>query len=86
VLFNLAAPFIIDFFFDAFKKVMPYVDILFGNETEALTLGKKMGWGVRSCYYYLFLTFSTCRKIPLTLLNELQDGKRQTEEELEWLS
>lgn len=32
--FNLAAPFICSFFKDQVLKVMPYVDILFGNESE----------------------------------------------------
>lgn len=30
---NLSAPFISQFFKEAMMKVMPYVDILFGNET-----------------------------------------------------
>ena len=42
---NLSAPFIPQFFTDAFDATMPYVDILFGNETEAATLGEKKGWG-----------------------------------------
>merc|ERR1711988_1399729 len=25
---------------------MPYVDIMFGNETEAQTMGEKMGWAM----------------------------------------
>lgn len=31
--FNLSAPFISEFFKDSLMKVIPYVDILFGNET-----------------------------------------------------
>jgi len=34
---NLSAPFISQFFKDPLMKAMPYVDILFGNETEAQT-------------------------------------------------
>lgn len=30
---NLSAPFISEFFKDSLMKVMPYVDVLFGNET-----------------------------------------------------
>ncbi|KAJ3610264.1 hypothetical protein NHX12_022358 [Muraenolepis orangiensis] len=37
---NLAAPFISQFFQSDLMKVMPYVDILFGNETEAAAFGK----------------------------------------------
>ena len=38
---NLAAPFIIDFFTDALKSVLPYADIVVGNETEGQAFGKK---------------------------------------------
>ncbi|XDV50298.1 hypothetical protein PO909_019375, partial [Leuciscus waleckii] len=34
---NLSAPFICEFFKEALMKVMPYVDILFGNETVSIT-------------------------------------------------
>ena len=27
------------------NAVIPYVDIMFGNETEAAAMGEKMGWG-----------------------------------------
>jgi adenosine kinase len=42
---NLSAPFIIDFFWDQLNAVLPYTDIIFGNEHEAATLGKKLGLG-----------------------------------------
>lgn len=35
-LFNLSAPFLPQFFKDQLASVLPYVDVLFGNETEAL--------------------------------------------------
>ncbi|KAK8950413.1 Adenosine kinase 2 [Platanthera guangdongensis] len=41
---NLSAPFICEFFRDAQEKVMPYVDYIFGNETEAKTFSKVHGW------------------------------------------
>ncbi|KAG0493790.1 hypothetical protein HPP92_004784 [Vanilla planifolia] len=41
---NLSAPFICEFFRDAQDKVLPYVDFLFGNETEARTFSKVHGW------------------------------------------
>jgi len=44
-LFNLAAPFIIQFFFEQLSALLPYVDVLFSNESEAATFGEKMGWG-----------------------------------------
>ncbi|XP_016090428.1 adenosine kinase-like [Sinocyclocheilus grahami] len=41
---NLSAPFICEFFKEALMKVMPYVDILFGNETEAATFAQEQGF------------------------------------------
>ncbi|KAK3404964.1 hypothetical protein EUGRSUZ_K01249 [Eucalyptus grandis] len=41
---NLSAPFICEFFKDAQEKVLPYMDIVFGNETEARTFSKVHGW------------------------------------------
>jgi len=40
-MFNLAAPFLVDFFTDKLKSVLPYTDIVIGNETEGATFGKK---------------------------------------------
>uniref|UniRef100_A0A2P2K177 Adenosine kinase n=1 Tax=Rhizophora mucronata TaxID=61149 RepID=A0A2P2K177_RHIMU len=44
---NLSAPFICEFFKDAQEKFLPYMDFLFGNETEARTFSKVHGWEVR---------------------------------------
>jgi len=41
---NLAAPFICEFFTEALMKVFPYMDYVFGNETEARTFAKAQGW------------------------------------------
>lgn len=41
---NLSAPFICEFFKDALMEVMPYVDILFGNETEAAMFAREQGF------------------------------------------
>ncbi|KAG6427437.1 hypothetical protein SASPL_111682 [Salvia splendens] len=41
---NLSAPFICEFFKDVQAKVIPYIDYLFGNETEARTFSKVHGW------------------------------------------
>uniref|UniRef100_A0A3Q1FY97 Adenosine kinase n=1 Tax=Acanthochromis polyacanthus TaxID=80966 RepID=A0A3Q1FY97_9TELE len=38
---NLSAPFISQFFKDNLMQVMPYVDVLFGNETEAAAFAKE---------------------------------------------
>jgi len=37
---NLSAPFIPEFFTERLMSVLPYIDILFGNETEAATFAK----------------------------------------------
>ncbi|RXM36871.1 Adenosine kinase [Acipenser ruthenus] len=41
---NLSAPFVSQFFKEPMMKVMPYVDILFGNETEAATFAREQGF------------------------------------------
>ncbi|XP_077999007.1 uncharacterized protein LOC144451955 isoform X2 [Glandiceps talaboti] len=38
---NLSAPFLCQFFCDPMMDVMPYVDILYGNETECVTFAKQ---------------------------------------------
>jgi len=40
---NISAPFLIDFFYDKLSAVLPYVDVLFGNEHEFEAFGKKLG-------------------------------------------
>ncbi|XP_033756472.1 adenosine kinase-like isoform X2 [Pecten maximus] len=42
---NLSAPFICQFFKDPLMELMPFVDILFGNETEAETFAKEHNFG-----------------------------------------
>lgn len=42
---NLSAPFIPQFFKDNLAKVFPYIDILFGNETETLAFAKEQKLG-----------------------------------------
>ena len=41
---NIGAPFIPEFFSDALLSVLPYTDILFGNETEAQAFAKNQKW------------------------------------------
>ena len=41
---NLSAPFITQFFADPLNAALPYVDILFGNESEAEAFGKQHGY------------------------------------------
>lgn len=41
---NIGAPFIPEFFGDALHSVLPYTDILFGNETEAQSFAKAQKW------------------------------------------
>lgn len=42
---NLSAPFLIQFFKDQMMSVMPYADIVFGNETEAATYAETCNLG-----------------------------------------
>lgn len=42
---NLSAPFIMAVFKEPLMKLLPYCDIVFGNETEASEFGKIMDWG-----------------------------------------
>nr|KAJ0228615.1 hypothetical protein LSAT_V11C100033370 [Lactuca sativa] len=41
---NLSTPFICEFSKDAQEKALPYVDYVFGNETETRTFSKVIGW------------------------------------------
>jgi adenosine kinase len=43
---NLSAPFIAQFFKDQVDQVLPYVDLLFGNESEAEAYAESHEWGV----------------------------------------
>jgi len=43
--FNVSAAFIVDFFHAQLMSVLPYADILFGNDDEFRSLGKKNDWG-----------------------------------------
>lgn len=44
---NLSAPFIIQFFGEQLKAVLPYVDILFSNDDEARTFAEAQGFGTQ---------------------------------------
>jgi len=43
--FNLSAPFIVQFFNEQLSSVLPYADIIFGNESEAKALSDFNKWG-----------------------------------------
>lgn len=43
---NLSAPYISEFYSDQLKEVLPYTDILFGNETEAQAFSDKFNFKV----------------------------------------
>lgn len=45
---NLSAPFISQFFKEPLMAVMPYIDILFGNESEALTFAQQQNFGTEN--------------------------------------
>ncbi|XP_070544618.1 adenosine kinase-like isoform X2 [Ptychodera flava] len=46
---NLSAPFLCQFFKEPMMDCMPYVDILFGNETEAAIFSKEQNLGTEDC-------------------------------------
>ena len=48
LIMNLSAPFISQFFKEPLMAVMPYVDILFGNESEALTFANEQNFGTEN--------------------------------------
>jgi len=41
---NLSGPWVCEFHSENLLKILPYVDIIFGNEGEAAALAKKLGW------------------------------------------
>jgi adenosine kinase len=45
---NLSAPFISQFFKEPLMQVMPYVDLLFGNESEAVTFANEQNFGTEN--------------------------------------
>lgn len=48
LLMNLSAPFISQFFKDPLMAVMPYIDVLFGNESEAVMFAKEQNFGTEN--------------------------------------
>lgn len=45
---NLSAPFICQLFSQAFQDAMPYIDVLFGNESEAETFATSLNLGTKN--------------------------------------
>lgn len=48
-MFNIAAPFVVQFFWDNLAQVLPYTDIVCCNEDEAKVFAEKNGWDVFCC-------------------------------------
>lgn len=46
-LMNLSAPFISQFYKKQLMDVMPYIDVIFGNEVEAESFAKEQGWDTK---------------------------------------
>jgi adenosine kinase len=42
--FNIAAPFLVEYYYDQMSQILPYTDFIFANESEAATFAKKHGW------------------------------------------
>lgn len=45
---NLSAPFLSQFFKEPLMQAMPYIDLLFGNESEAVTFAKEQNFGTEN--------------------------------------
>lgn len=58
---NLSAPFLCQFFKDPMLQVLPYVDILFGNETEAAAFAEANNFGVSTRFLITVFTINFCR-------------------------
>jgi adenosine kinase len=43
---SLSAPFIAQFFKDQLEQVLPYTDVIIGNEAEAEAFSQSQGWGI----------------------------------------
>lgn len=56
VALNLSAPFIPQFFKVALDQLLPYVDILIGNESEAASYAEAQGMAVSPIYSSLIRT------------------------------
>ncbi len=73
---NLSAPFVVDFFWDGkFEKFFPYIDLLFGNESEAAALGKRLGCSVSETI--LFFPQGHKRSSYLCYCNYKQDDIKE---------
>ncbi|KAH9808909.1 Ribokinase-like protein [Melampsora americana] len=61
---NLSAPFIAQFFKDNVDKVMPYVDYLFGNESEAEAFAQAHNWDTTDLTVIATRIASLPKKLP----------------------
>lgn len=64
-MYNLAAPFLIQFFTEQMQRVLPYADIIIGNEIEGQCFGEKFNLG------------TTLQEIALRLSNEPKINKER---------
>jgi len=65
---NLSAPFICEFFKEPLKEALPYIDFLFGNESEAVTFAK----------HCLGSDSTDLKEIALTLANLPKENKQKS--------
>lgn len=69
--FNLAAPFVSHFFSHQLLSVLPFVNILFGNETEAAAFAEMKKWDPSL----------SVKEIALKMAGEIKERKKEKEEE-----
>jgi len=73
---NLSAPFIIDFFTEHLEMAMEYANILFGNESEAAALGKKLELGEDLSEIAMKVAARPCKNGPRTVI--FTQGSKKT--------
>lgn len=64
--FNLSAPFVSQFYSSQLLSVLPYVDILFGNETEADAFRTMKGWSASLTVREIAVEISKLEKLNST--------------------
>lgn len=66
--FNLSAPFLATRCKSELRQILPYVDILFGNEAEALAVAEMQGWNTKDVAQIAQLLADSAYKRPRTVI------------------
>ena len=60
---NLSAPYVCQHLSDRLMQLLPLVDIVFGNEEEALALAKALNWQVNIEIFCFSCCYARCRLV-----------------------